>query len=310
MTKRVVFRYCLAAALLAPNAIWAAGANAIADTYVASSAASGNFGSAAGINIGGGSTGLIQFDLGGLPAGLSASNINKATMTFFVNSVAVDIAQVTSAWTESAVTGLNRPAYLSPFLLGVPVTASRQYVTVDVTQLVKDWVTGVGGNYGVQISAAASAPSTAIVVGSKENQTTSHPAFLDVVIQSVGPAGPTGPQGVRGPTGPQGVPGNTGATGPTGPAGPASLTGMMYSNRFDAVAPAGAYGNYTQYCPASHPNVVSGGCGHRDANAAQMDITVNSSGPDAASPLSAWNCKLSNNSSNTRSVVWWILCSK
>ena len=36
-----------------PNAIWAVGANAIADTYVARSAASGNSGSAARINIGG-----------------------------------------------------------------------------------------------------------------------------------------------------------------------------------------------------------------------------------------------------------------
>ena len=115
-------------------------------------------------------TGLIQFDLSGLPGGLSASNVHKATMTFFVNSVvvggAVDIAQITSGWTEGGATSFTRPTYLSPFLLGVPTTASRQYVTVDVTQLVRDWVSGVGGNYGVQISAAAAAPSTGIVVDS------------------------------------------------------------------------------------------------------------------------------------------------
>jgi hypothetical protein len=35
------------------------------------------------------------------------------------------------------------------------------------------------------------APTTAIMIDSKENQTTGHPAFLYVVIQSVGRAGPT-----------------------------------------------------------------------------------------------------------------------
>jgi hypothetical protein len=76
MTKRVIFRFWLAAVL-------ASGANADADTYLTTSAASRNFGSAARVNIGGGNTGLIQFDLGGLPAGLRAVNINTATMTLF-----------------------------------------------------------------------------------------------------------------------------------------------------------------------------------------------------------------------------------
>ena len=76
MMKRLVFRSCLAAALLAPNSVWPVGAKAASDTYVAASAALMNFGGAAGINIGG-NTGMIQFDLSGLPAGLSASNISK-----------------------------------------------------------------------------------------------------------------------------------------------------------------------------------------------------------------------------------------
>ena len=235
ITKRPAIGVCVAALLLAPVGAWAAGANANADTYISSTAPASNFGTATTINIGSGNTGLIQFDLSGLPAGLAAANIDKATMTFYVNTVAiagaVDIAQVTSAWTETGVNNGNRPTYLSPFLLGVATTTSRQYVTVDVTQLVKDWVTGVATNFGVQISAAASASTTAIVLDSKENQTTSHPAFLDVVIQSVGPAGPTGPQGTAGasgpagPTGPTGPIGTAGAAGPTGPLGPQGVAG-------------------------------------------------------------------------------------
>ena len=226
---------CAVGVLLIPAAANAAGANANADTYISSTSSGSNFGTATAANIGGGNTTLLQFDLGTLPAGLAAANINKATMTFFVNTVAVaggvDISQVTSAWSESGVTFTTRPTYLAPFLINVPTAVNRQYITVDVTQLVKDWVTGVSPNYGVQVSAAAGAPSTAVVLDSKENATTSHPAFLDVVIESVGPQGPTGPTGpagaagVTGPTGPAGPAGVAGPTGATGPAGVAGVTG-------------------------------------------------------------------------------------
>src|SRR5215813_6898929 len=221
--------------LIAPIGLLAAGANANADSYISSSSTGSNFGNAAAVNIGAGNTGLIQFDLSQLPPRLTAAQINKATMTFFVNTVlfsgGVDISVVTGAWTESGVTFNNRPTFLSPFAINVPVTANRQYITVDVTQQVQDWVSGATANNGFQISAAAGAPSTVVSLDSKENTTTSHPAFLDVVIASSGPTGPTGPIGPTGPagaTGPAGVAGPTGATGPAGPAGstgPAGATG-------------------------------------------------------------------------------------
>jgi len=226
---------------MAPAEAWAAVANAAADTYISATSPAGNFGSVTLINIGGGNTGLIQFDLSSLPPGLTAANISKATMTFYVNTAAVagavDISQVTSAWTESGVNNGNRPTYLSPFASGVPTAVSRQYVTVDVTQLVTDWVTGFAPNYGVQISAAASAPATVIVLDSKENTTTSHPAFLDVVLQSVGPTGPAGPTGASGPAG---LTGPAGASGPSGPLGPQGVAGP--SGPSGPLGPQGAAG--------------------------------------------------------------------
>ena len=237
---------CVSTLLLAPLGAWATGANANADTHISSASTAANYGTAAAVNIGAGYTGLIQFDLSSLPA-LTADQINKATMTFYVNTAAVpgavDISQVSSAWAEAGVNFINRPTYASPFLVGVPISAGKQFVTVDISQLVKDWVTGVAPNYGVQISAAAGAPSTVIVLDSKENLTTSHPAFLDIVIQSVGPAGPTGPQGTAGatgpagPTGPSGTAGTAGATGPAGPTGPQGPSGAA-----GATGPAGPTG--------------------------------------------------------------------
>ncbi|MCU1236668.1 MAG: hypothetical protein JWP63_4635 [Candidatus Solibacter sp.] len=248
-TKELTIALCLSVSLLAPSGVWAAGANTNADTYVSSTSPAANFGTATAINIGGGNTGLLNFDLSQLPPGLSAAEISKATMTFYVNSVltpgSLDVSQVTGAWTETGVNNINRPNYLPPFAT-VPTSTLRQFVTVDVTQLVKDWVTGVSPNFGVQLSPSVAAPGTAVVLDSKENQTTSHPAFLDVVIVGNGPAGPTGPTGPAGPAGVAGSPGPTGPTGPagvagaagaTGPAGPAGVAGPT-----GATGPAGVAG--------------------------------------------------------------------
>jgi Collagen triple helix repeat (20 copies) len=337
-TKRVVKVVWLAALLLAPVGAWAAGANASADTYVSSTAPASNFGTATAINVGGGNTALIQFDLSALPAGLAAANINKATMTFYVNTVAiagaVDIAQVTSAWTEAGVNNGNRPTYLSPFLLGVPTTTSRQYVTVDVTQLVKDWVTGVATNFGVQISAAASASTTAVVLDSKENQTTSHPAFLDVVIQSVGPAGPTGPQGTTGvagptgPTGPQGATGATGprgATGPTGPSGPSGTNGLNGSAgpqgptgpsgpagvsgyqrvSFSYSLPGNFLGQLDSSCPTGK-KVLGGGLELPSASVAeQLNIAIRQSWPQSDTN---WRLLVANTNAAAVTTTVWAVC--
>src|SRR5215470_14878324 len=202
-----------------------------------------------------------------LPPGLTSAQIQHATLTLFVNRVltagGIDVAQVTSAWTEAAVTANTRPTYLSPFAMNIPVNASGMFLTLDVTQLVKDWVSGVSPNYGVQISPAVGNPTTSIALDSKESLTTSHPAFLDVTITSVGPAGPTGPQGAvgpTGPTGPQGLTGLTGLTGPTGPAGPTGPTGPQgttgLSGGVGPTGPTGARGPTGPTGPGGPPPVT------------------------------------------------------
>jgi len=147
--------------------------------------------------------------------------------------------------------------------MNIPVNASGMFLTLDVTQLVKDWVSGVSPNYGVQISPAVGNPTTSIALDSKESLTTSHPAFLDVTITSVGPAGPTGPQGAvgpTGPTGPQGLTGLTGLTGPTGPAGPTGPTGPQgttgLSGGVGPTGPTGARGPTGPTGPGGPPPVT------------------------------------------------------
>ena len=235
--------------LLAPLSSWATGINVSGDAYVSPGAnANLNYGTLTSISVGPlgvanaqGNSALIQMNLSALPAGLTAGNIQKATLTVYVNKVLVggglDFAQVTGAWTETGVTFNTQPGTASAFAVNVPVTASGNYVTVDVTSLVKGWVQGTFPNDGVEITAALASPATQVVLDSKEATTTSHPAYLDVTVVSVGPAGATGSAGATGATGTTGIAGVTGSTGPVGATGPNGASGIA-----GATGPAGAIG--------------------------------------------------------------------
>ena len=105
------------------------------------------------------------------------------------------------------------------------VTLGYTFYTVDVTALVQGWITTPASNNGI----ALSAPAASMVLDSKENDATGHPAQLDITL--AGPQGPIGPMGLpgatgsAGPVGPQGLPGIQGPVGPVGLTGPAGATG-------------------------------------------------------------------------------------
>jgi hypothetical protein len=60
------------------------------------------------------------------------------------------------------------------------VTQENQWVTVDLTQLVKDWLDGTLPNEGIAIVANAGVGN--VLFNSKENQTTSHETRLEIVL--------------------------------------------------------------------------------------------------------------------------------
>src|SRR5215472_17283992 len=90
-----------AALLLAAPAGWASAAPVTGDTYINSAAPASNFGTAISLAVSGThQTLLLLFDLSGLPAGLSAANIVRTSLVFYVNRVgvtgSVDVAPVLS----------------------------------------------------------------------------------------------------------------------------------------------------------------------------------------------------------------------
>lgn len=219
----------------------------IGDASVSTARPSTNFGALSNLYIGNGNTAFLQFDLSTLPAGTTSSQIARATLTVFVNRVntagSVTLSPATSAWSESSVTSSTAPSIGTTTGIFM-ASAAGQYVTLDVTALVQSWVTTPATNFGFALTST----SANLLLDSKENDETAHPATLDITITSQGatgpqgvpgpqgpigpagangPQGPIGPQGVPGPAGPAGAIGLTGNTGPAGPTGPAGTIGVV-----------------------------------------------------------------------------------
>ena len=198
-----------------------------ADAHVNSSRPTTNFGYMSNLYVGNGSTTLLQFNLAGLPTGLTASQVARATVTVFVSRINspgdITISPVTSSWTESGVTYSNLPT-IGTALGSVTPGVAGTYVMFDVTSLLQSWITTPSTNFGIALNSA----SGNILLDSKENDQTGHAAALDVSITSVGATGATGatgPQGAQGIQGIQGIAGAAGLQGATGVTGPIGLTG-------------------------------------------------------------------------------------
>ncbi len=217
--RRFLLRVGLAALSAAGLPAFAVEATLVADAHVNSARPGVNSGAISNLNVGGGYTALLQFDLSTLPSGTTAAQVSRATLRLYCNRMdtggLVSVQPVGGSWGEYSVTSATLPSLGSAAQV-VTVSQAGAYVAVDVTAMVQGWITAPATNNGLALTAG-----TAVVqFDSKENDLTGHAAVLDVALASGGSGG-----GATGPAGPQGPKGDTGATGPAGPAGPAGPQG-------------------------------------------------------------------------------------
>ena len=201
-------------------------ATLVADAHVNSAMPTVNSGAISNLDVGGGYTMLLQFDLSMLPPGTTASQVSRAVFKLYVNRVttsgSVTYAPITAAWGEYSVTYATAPS-TGATIGTVSVTQAGTFIAVDITSLVQSWIANPASNNGLALSSA-----TALVqFDSKENDQTSHPASLEVDLVNQGPIGATGPQGPAGPAGATGAAGAAGPQGLIGPIGPAGVTGPI-----------------------------------------------------------------------------------
>src|SRR6185436_7638908 len=131
--------------LLASTPGKAQSAPPIADTYIASSKTSTNYGSQSALVVQTGTQTFLKFDLSALPSGISVS---KATLRLYLNTVGasgnLDVFPVFNNWSEGTLTYKNAPL-LGGSATGIhPVALSssnlNEFVIIAITQLVQDWV--------------------------------------------------------------------------------------------------------------------------------------------------------------------------
>ncbi|MGH8524580.1 MAG: DNRLRE domain-containing protein, partial [Gammaproteobacteria bacterium] len=205
------------------------------DAYTSSSSPEKRFGKNKGLRVSRSLRSYLKFNLSTLPSGTQAADIEKATLKLFVSkrrkAGSLDVFAVTGPWSELHITHMNAPALAGHAETAAPVRVPRanQFVTVDLTTLVRDWVdfkatSGAFGraNHGI---ALVRHPRLWAEFYSKESDSTAHDATLEIVLTGTGGAGPAGPQGAAGSTGPAGPQGETGSQGETGPQGPQGETG-------------------------------------------------------------------------------------
>ena len=96
----------------------------------------------------------LKFDFSPLPTGVTGTNIVKATLVLYVNTLrhagSFDVVAVNGVWDENTVTSATVPAPIEVEATNVAI-AVGDFVTVDLTGLVRDWVEGVVANSGLAL---------------------------------------------------------------------------------------------------------------------------------------------------------------
>ena len=241
--NKLILGITLATVGLLPLSASAVTAPVLADSHTNSALPANNFGSLPTLNVGGTYASLLQFDFSSLPPGATSGSVAKATLFLWINKVgtagAIDIRTVTGAWGEATVTQATQPT-VGGVAYTVPVTSAGNYIAIDVTSDVKNWIDYPSSALGFALNASTSAPSTSIFIDSKENTATGHVAYLDITLGGQpgpqGPRGDPGPAGPMGPVGPKGPAGATGPVGPSGAPGPApDLSALYTKSQVDAL---------------------------------------------------------------------------
>jgi len=142
---------------------------------------------------------VMQFDLSALPSGVQASDIEKATLIFYVSQLSragkLAISQITTPWTESSLSYNTSLLFSGDPLLTPVIANSASFVSADITSLFSTWVDDPLTNNGLILTPAPTY-NTGLGIATKESSVRS--AYIDVVLK--GPIfnykiGDTGPGG-------------------------------------------------------------------------------------------------------------------
>jgi hypothetical protein len=126
---------------------------------------------------------FILFDLDPIPF---QATVNRATLRLWVSSILyegqVEVVPVLGPWNEATLSAQTIPPLGSPVTSeGLGKTNLRQWVDLDVTSLVQQWVSGALLNYGLALQGGATDP-VAVRFDTRENLLSGHLAEIEIVL--------------------------------------------------------------------------------------------------------------------------------
>jgi len=212
--------------------VTATDARLVADTFVTVFKQNKKYGQRDFLRVSNNRRTLLRFDLSNLPENTGSNQVSQATLFLWANQTdragGLSLQGIGSDWNETTITNGTLPG-LGPMLARTQVAVDQQWITVDLTGTVKNWIDNPAANFGVALTSDSEPNNTDVTFHSREYDSGQHAPRLEVLLNSTtdveGPQGTTGPMGLIGPKGDPGPRGPQGNTGPQGPTGPKGETG-------------------------------------------------------------------------------------
>ena len=150
------------------------------DTYLSLKGTVANQGASQLLRVDSAHAALFKFDLSFLPAGVSADNVSVATLTVFASQVSkpgtIGLYSVNGGWSERAAVQNVNVTPDTGIWGTVPTKTRNVFVRLDVTSVVKGWLSGAT-NSGVAIGTT----NAELLLRSKESSS-GNPASLHIEL--------------------------------------------------------------------------------------------------------------------------------
>jgi hypothetical protein len=170
-----------------------------ADAHTSFTSANQNYGTNPALSVSATNTAYVRFEIARtLPAGTKGDDVAKATVQFYLSKVTnagkLDLYPILGDWDEKTISANNAPPLgpLSVTTQQINKDAQGNYVVIDITDLVKQWLgDGTGQNalpnYGFAMTPHPVGPGTPELANvnfdSKENAQTSHDGSLSIQLE-------------------------------------------------------------------------------------------------------------------------------
>lgn len=126
---------------------------------------------------------LVRFGVGLMSGDISAARVSGAWLTVYVSAATkksdLTLHRVTQEWSESGLSGTNSPTFSSTALFTLPSNSvvAKQFVVINVTETVKDWLTNPATDFGFAMAGSGVAR---VFLGAKEGAALGYPATLEI----------------------------------------------------------------------------------------------------------------------------------